>query len=77
MYYLCITKQKETLTNKTQKNMEQYLEMNDAEILKIFNNALNIESIEEKESKRRSRVRKSKADFCNLNEKTINEVVFI
>lgn len=46
------------------------------EILAIFNKALNAETLEEKEAKKAARRRKAKADFCNLNKKTIREVVF-
>lgn len=51
-------------------------ELSDEEVLKVLNKALNAESIEEKEAKRTAKRRKAKADFCNLNEKTISDVVF-
>ena len=42
----------------------------DAEVLAVFNKALNQSSIEEKEAKRAYRRRASKADFFNLKEVT-------
>lgn len=42
-------------------------ELSDSEILAMFNKALNAPSIEEKENRRRERIRTAKADFCNLN----------
>lgn len=43
-----------------------YCTLNDAEIMELINKALNAESIEEKEARRRAKIRQSKADFCNL-----------
>lgn len=42
-------------------------ELTDSEILAIFNNALNAPSIEEKENRRRAKIRAAKADFFNLD----------
>lgn len=42
----------------------------DAEVLSLFNKALNQSSIEEKEAKRTHRRRAAKADFFNLKEVT-------
>lgn len=44
------------------------MELTNEEILKLINKALNIETVEEKEAKRRARVRKVKADFFNLKD---------
>ena len=46
----------------------------DAEVLAIFNKAMNELSLEEKEAKKRNKMRKAKADFCNLKSQ---EVIFI
>ena len=42
-------------------------ELTDSEILAIFNKAFNAPSMEEKENRRKARIRASKADFCNLD----------
>lgn len=47
--------------------MENVCTLSDNELLEIFNKALNAESIEEKEARRRARIRESKVDFFNLN----------
>ena len=47
--------------------MNNYCTLSDAELLGIFNNALNAEAIEEKEARRRAKARKAKADFFNLD----------
>ena len=44
-----------------------YCTLSENEILALINKALNAESIEEKEARRRAKVRKAKADFCNLD----------
>ena len=49
--------------NEAMKNFE----LPDAEILAIFNKALNEKSAEEKAAARRAKVRAAKADFFNLN----------
>ena len=46
----------------------------DAEVLAIFNKAMNELSLEEKEVKKRNKMRKAKADFCNLKSQ---EVIFM
>lgn len=46
----------------------------DAEVLSIFNKAMNAPSLEEKQAKKRNNIRKGKADFCNLK---AQKVVFI
>lgn len=44
-----------------------YCTLSNDELLAIFGKALNAESIENKEARRRAKVRKAKADFCNLD----------
>lgn len=46
----------------------------DAEVLAIFNKTMNELSLEEKETKKRNKMRKAKADFCNLKSQ---EVIFM
>lgn len=46
----------------------------DEEVLAIFNKAMNASTIEEKQAKKRNRIRKSKADFCNIKGQ---EVIFM
>ena len=43
----------------------------DAEVLAIFNKAMNELSLEEKEAKKRNKVRKEKAEFCNIKPKEV------
>ena len=45
-----------------------YCTLSDTELLAIFDKALNAESMEEKESRRRATIRRAKTDFCNLKE---------
>lgn len=47
--------------------MKNYCTLSDADLMAIFNKALNAESVEDKEARRRAKVRKAKADFCNLD----------
>lgn len=49
-------------------------DFSDAEVLAIFNKAMNKPSFEEKQAKKRNQMRKAKADFCNLKEQ---KVIFI
>lgn len=60
MPYLCAR-------NKTDKEMKNYCTLSDTDLLAIFNQALNAETVEDKEARRRAKVRKAKADFCNLD----------
>lgn len=46
----------------------------DAEVLAIFNKAMNELSFEEKQAKKRNNIRKGKADFCNIKSQ---EAIFI
>lgn len=42
-------------------------ELTESEIISIMNKVLNAPDAEEKERRRRARIRAAKADFCNLN----------
>ncbi|WP_155952934.1 hypothetical protein [Prevotella sp. HUN102] len=46
----------------------------DAEVIAIFNKALNEPTLEEKETKRVRRARRAKIDFFNLEEVTEREI---
>lgn len=48
-------------------NNTNYCTLSDSEILAIINKAMNEESIEEKQARRRARVRQVKIDFFNLD----------
>lgn len=48
--------------------MNKNIAINDQEIINIFSKIFNEPSLEEKEAKRRAKIRKAKADFFNLNE---------
>ena len=56
----------ETKTNNDMKNTN-YCTISDSELLAMFNKALNAESAEEKENRRRAKIRMAKADFFNLD----------
>lgn len=55
-----------TKTNNDMKNTN-YCTISDSELLAMFNKALNAESVEEKENRRRAKIRRAKADFFNLD----------
>lgn len=42
-------------------------ELSESEIIAIINKVLNAPDAEEKERRRRAKIRAAKADFCNLN----------
>ena len=44
-----------------------YCTLSNDEILGIINKVLNAPTVEDIEARRRARIRKSKADFCNLD----------
>ncbi len=46
--------------------MKNYCTLSDTDLLAIFNQALNAETVEDKEARRRAKVRKVKVDFFNL-----------
>ena len=48
--------------------------LTDADVLALFNKAMNELSLEEKEATKRNKMRKAKADFCNLKSQ---EVIFM
>lgn len=71
--YLCNTNKQQTI--KTFYTMTRNInEISDAEILAILNKSLKEMFDEDIDTKRRNRIRKSKADFCNL---AGQEVIFI
>lgn len=59
-FYLCTR-------NKTDKEMKNYCTLSDTDLMAIINQVLNAETVEDKEARRRAKVRKAKADFCNLD----------